>query len=75
MRLLRFLVLVAFLAIVGRLAVRTVQFESTPDALQITLDKRKLEQTGREAAGTLGAALEKAGRKLDSGNDEREARK
>jgi hypothetical protein len=75
MRLFRFLVLVVLLAIVGRLAVRTVSVESTGDTLQITLDKRKLEETGREAAGKVGAALERAGRKLDGGPDEQDARR
>ena len=74
MRLLRFLVLLVFVAIVGRLVVRTVSVESTDEKLRITIDKRKLKETGREAAEKVGAALEKAGRKLDSGRDERDTR-
>jgi hypothetical protein len=72
MRLVRFLVLVALLAILGRLAVRTVRVESSGEQVRITIDKRKLAETGREAAGKVGAALESAGRKLDGQRDARE---
>jgi hypothetical protein len=75
MRLLGFLVLVVFVAIVGRLVVRTLSVESTGEKLRITIDKRKLKETGREAADKVGAALEKAARMLDSGRDERDTRK
>jgi hypothetical protein len=72
MRLVRFLVRVVFLAILGRLAVRTVRVESTGEQVRITIDKRKLAETGREAAGKVGAALENAGRKLDGQSETRE---
>ena len=75
MRLLRFLVLVVFVAIVGRLVVLSVSVESTGEKLRITIDKRKLKETGREAADKVGAALEEAARRLDSGRDERDTRK
>lgn len=75
MRLLRFLVLVVFVAIVGRLVVLSVSVESTGEKLRITIDKRKLKETGREAADKVSAALEKAARKLDSGRDERDTRR
>ena len=75
MRLLRFLVLVVFVAIVGRLVVLSVSIESTGEKLRITIDKRKLKETGREAADKVGAALEEAARQLDSGRDERDTRK
>lgn len=75
MRLLRFLVLVVFVAIVGRLVVLSVSVESTGEKLRITIDKRKLKETGREAADKVGAALEEAARQLDSGRDERDTRK
>ena len=62
-------------AIVGRLVVCSVSVESTGEKLRITIDKRKLKETGREAADKVGAALEEAARQLDSGRDERDTRK
>lgn len=65
MRLVRFLVLLALVGIVGWLAVRTVSVESTGEKVQITIDKRKLKQAGREleeqgreAAGKVGKTLQ-----------------
>ncbi len=75
MRLIRFLLLLVFVAIVGRLVVRTLSVESTDEKVRITIDRRKLKETAREAADKVGAALEKAGRKLGSGRDERDTRK
>lgn len=71
MRLLRFLVLVGFVALLGRLAVGTVSVESTGEAVRITIDKRKLKQTGRDAAGQVGRALEQAGRRLAADGEAR----
>jgi hypothetical protein len=72
MRLVRFLVLFVLVAMVGWLVVRSVSVVSTDDKLQITIDKRKLKQAGRdlevqgrEAAGKVGHSLQEAGKRLE----------
>jgi single-stranded DNA-binding protein len=81
MRLFRLLALLLLLGVVGRLAVRSITVESSDEKVQITIDKQKLkdashdlEQRGRDAAVTLGQALEKAGKKRDGGREPPETR-
>jgi hypothetical protein len=72
MRLLKFVLVLTFVALVGWLAVRTVSVQSTDESLQITIDKRKLREAGdelktrgRRVANQLGHTLTEAGRQLD----------
>jgi enamine deaminase RidA (YjgF/YER057c/UK114 family) len=81
MRLFRFLLLSFVVGMVGWLVIRSVSVESTRDAVQITFDKQKLKQAGRDltqqgrkAADKVGEALEQAGRKLDDGRAEASGR-
>lgn len=72
MRVFRFLLIVVAIVLVGWLAWRSVSVDSTPDKLQITIDKRELNEAGhvavekgRQAVDKAGAALKKTGEKLE----------
>ncbi|REK10218.1 MAG: hypothetical protein DWQ37_16550 [Planctomycetota bacterium] len=72
MRLLRFVVLVAVVAMVGWAVVPSVSVESNDETLRIIVDRQKLRQAGhtlkdkgRAAAEEVGKALQVAGRKLE----------
>jgi hypothetical protein len=72
MRLLRGLLVLAFVVAVGWLAVRTVSFESTDATLEITIDKRKLREAGHElkaqgrrVADHFGHTLKQAGEQIE----------
>jgi hypothetical protein len=63
----------------GWLVYRSVSFESTDEKVQITIDKQKLKQAGRDlkhegrkAADKVGEALEKASQSLDAEGRPRE---
>jgi hypothetical protein len=80
MKLLRLFVLVAFAGVCGWLVYRSVSVESTDEKVQITIDKQKLkeagrdlEDRGRQAADKVGQALEQAGHKLDADDPPRQA--
>jgi hypothetical protein len=74
MRLVKFLLVISFVVVVGWLTVRTVSVESTDEAFEITIDKRKLREAGselkaqtRRVADQFGHSLKEAGEQIDSG--------
>ena len=68
MRLVRFLVVMVIVGTLAWMMNRAVSVESSEDQVRITIDRHKLRQAGielksksRQAVGTVGQVLEKAG--------------
>ena len=74
--LVRGLVLVAIVVVAGWLLWRSVSVESTPEKIEITLDKQQLKaagaqaaEKGREAVGEAGKLIKRRGEKLENLDD------
>lgn len=70
--LVRGLAVVAIVVVVGWLLWRSVSVESTPEKIEITVDKQQLKaagrqaaEKGREAVGEAGKLIKRSGEKLE----------
>jgi hypothetical protein len=78
MRLIRFVVLIALFGGAAWLVARSVSVESTPERVQVTIDRQQLREAGhevqdlgRKAADKTGQFLKQAGDSLEKSSERR----